>query len=187
MSAVPKLDFAHYRASTSADFPVPSEIPTDLFQGQAARSRQRSSATLRAVPTAAPRSRVRRLPAPQPTPLWLRALLVAQQGSAIAAWTLVGSVLVLYGWTVYAQQAWSQVYRKLDHLQQNEQQIVAANEMLKDYMAEQAEGSGSGLVPAKPPSNIFLERAPQRPAPKPGVSVEANPQTTADLPKPLGY
>lgn len=187
MSAVPKLDFARHRASTSADFPVPSEIPIDLFQGQAVRSQRQSSATLQAVPTASLRSRVRRLPGPRPTPMWLRALLVVQQGSAIASWTLIGSVLVLYGLTVYAQQSWSQVYRKLDHLQQNEQQIVAANEMLKDYVAEQASGAGSTLVPAKPPSNIFLKRAPQRSVPESIAAEGADALSTADLPKPLGY
>lgn len=185
MSALPKPDVSRRSRFTSADVRASHPLSNSWLAGDQPRR-------LRSVPSAPtvvpdPRSRVRRLPPPQPAPLWLKLLLGLQQSSTLATWGLVTGVLALYGWTVYSQQAWNQSFRKLETLQRNEQQLVAASEVWKDYVAELATVPGSGLVPAKPTNTILVEPAPQRPMPSAETPETAAAIVLPDLPKPLGY
>jgi hypothetical protein len=94
------------------------------------------------------------------------------------------SVLAAYGWTVYLQQRWGHEYEKLETLKKQERQLVSANELLKNQMAEQAEKPTAGLLLPDPSNAIFLTPAPQRPEVKPksiAPSAESSPA------KPLGY
>jgi hypothetical protein len=140
-------------------------------------------------PTTAPRrvqsANVKRLPNNRQLPLWLRSLIGAQRSLSILTGTLSIAVLSVYGQTVYSQQLWSQEYRKLENLQRNERQLTAASEVLKNQIAQQAETTRAGLVPSNPANTIFLQPAPQRPAPAPmPIAPEAAKPTTFS---PLGY
>lgn len=140
-------------------------------------------------PTVAPRrvqaANVKRLPNNRQLPLWLRSLIGVQRSLSILTGTLSIAVLSVYGQTVYSQQLWSQEYRKLENLQRNERQLTAASEVLKNQIAQQAETSRAGLVPSNPANTIFLQPAPQRPAPvaTPIAPEDAKPTTFS----PLGY
>ena len=138
-------------------------------------------------PTVDPRrvqsANVKRLPNHRQLPLWLRSLIGAQRTLSILTGTLSIAVLSVYGQTVYSQQLWSQEYRKLENLQRNERQLTAASEVLKNQIAQQAETSRAGLVPSNPANTIFLQPAPQRPAPVATPIAPAKPTTFS----PLGY
>lgn len=130
--------------------------------------------------------RVRRLPAHQQLPTSVRLLMHIQRGSTAIAFVLVTAALVVYGSTVYMQQLWSKEYRQLKTLERSERQMVAASDVIKEQIVQQAEQPGSGLVRRTKDMAIFLEPAPARPA---------KPLATPSLPKsepavtnsPLGY
>jgi hypothetical protein len=125
---------------------------------------------------------VRPLPQPRPLPSWVRLLVRLQKTSSILTFLLMGSVLAVYGWTVFTQQQWGQEYRRWEALQKREQQLMATSEVLKNQMAQQAEEPKVGLIAPNPSTMIFLSPAPLRPA----VQVELS--TPAPIPnKPLGY
>lgn len=129
---------------------------------------------------------VRRLRAEQQLPTSVRLLIQIQRGSVAVAFVLVTAALVVYGSTVYMQQLWSKEYRQLKTLERSERQMVAASDVIKEQIVQQAERPGSGLVRRTKDMAIFLEPAPARPAQTP---------TTPSLPKseptatnsPLGY
>lgn len=125
---------------------------------------------------------MRRLPAPDAPPRWLRSLVRVQQASLIATFTLAGSVLVVYGWTVYAQQLWGKEYQKLEHLRRDERQMTTNGEILKNKIADQAVRPGTTLVPQTPDSLIFLKPAPAR-----NLAPGASPAPQAPPIAPLGY
>jgi type IV secretory pathway TrbD component len=130
-------------------------------------------------------SQVKRLPNHRQLPFWLRSLIGAQRSLSILTGTLAIAVLSVYGQTVYSQQLWSQEYRKLENLQRNERQLTAASEVLKNQIAQQAETSRAGLVPSNPDNTIFLQPAPQRPAPAP---MPLAPEAAQPAPfSPIGY
>ncbi|MER3477219.1 MAG: hypothetical protein C4287_12805, partial [Leptolyngbya sp. ERB_1_2] len=110
-----------------------------------------------------PKASVRQLPHSEKPPKWLRSLLLTQQVSVFATFVLAGAVLVVYGWTVYAQQLWGKEYSKLEQLRRNERQIMASGEVLKNQIANQSNRPGASLVPQNPNSLIFLKPAPARP------------------------
>jgi hypothetical protein len=125
---------------------------------------------------------VRPMPQPRPLPAWVRLLLRLQKASSLMTFLLMGSVLALYGWTVFTQQRWGHEYRRWEALQKHEQQLMATNEVLKNQMAQQAEDPKVGLVAPNPSTMIFLPPAPLRPA----VQVELS--APDPIPnKPLGY
>lgn len=102
----------------------------------------------------------------RPKPLgvpWLRSLVVAQRGSAILGFLLAAGLLSVYTWTVYTQQLWTREYRKLESLQRQERQMTAANEVLKNSLADSAQRPESGLLPTSIGNSIFITPAPQRP------------------------
>lgn len=139
---------------------------------------------LTVVPDHAGYGSVRRLPVARQLPVWLKLLLVAQRGSVVLAFVLVVAALTVYSSTVYMQQLWSKNYRNLKNYQRSERQIIAANESLKNQLAQQALRPGSGLVPQTAANTIFLQPAPQRPA----QAREATPPQPESIPDaPVGY
>jgi hypothetical protein len=99
---------------------------------------------------------------------------------------LVTVTLVIYGWTVYSQQLWSQAYRKLQNLQHHERQLATTNEILKEKMAQEAQRPVAGLVSPSPKGTIFLNPAPvgsKRILP----NTTQNSQTQQETANPLGY
>jgi hypothetical protein len=121
---------------------------------------------------------------PKQKPFWLIVLIKLQQGSSFVTLFLVAAILVVYGWTVYTQQRWGQQYNKLESLKKQERQLVSANEVLKNQMAQQAENPTAGLLLPDPSNAIFLTPAPQRPEVKPKSTV---PPVEKFPKKPLGY
>jgi hypothetical protein len=112
---------------------------------------------------------------------WLRYLLVIQRGTSVLCFLLVVALLSVYTWTVYTQQLWTREYRKLESLQRQERQMTAANEVLKNSLADSAERPESGLLPTSVGNSIFVNPAPQR---------RLIPAKTVEVPepkKPLGY
>ncbi|WP_431659881.1 hypothetical protein [Pantanalinema rosaneae] len=136
-------------------------------------------------PPAAP-SRVRRLPAHQQLPTSVRLLIQIQRGSVAVAFVLVTAALIVYGSTVYMQQLWSKEYRQLKTLERNERQMVAASDVMKEQIVQQAERPGSGLVRRTKDMAIFLEPAPARPAKSPVTPSAPKADATATH-SPLGY
>lgn len=118
-------------------------------------------------------------------PTWLRLLIRLQHGSVIVAFVLVTAALIVYGSTIYMQQHWSKGYNKLKTMQRSERQMIAAEGLMKNQLIQQAEKSGSGLVPRTAEHTIVLEQAPER------VPVTANPVLKVAPPTsssaPLGY
>ncbi|MEM7555736.1 MAG: hypothetical protein AAF378_16875 [Cyanobacteria bacterium P01_A01_bin.84] len=98
------------------------------------------------------------VPASDTLPMWLQYMQKVQNYSSIAVFLLVLSNLVVYGWTVYAQQLWSQDSRKLQNLQRQERQLTTHNEIIKNKMAEEAQKPTAGLVSPTPSGTIFLNR-----------------------------
>lgn len=160
-----------YRSST-----LPNLRPTDPRRPESAAAFDLEPQ--RATPT------VTTLPQPRPVPAWLKFLIKVQQGSTVMTLLLTGTVLVIYGWTVFTQQRWGHEYRRWGALQKHEQQLMATNEVLKNQMAQQAEVPKTGLVAPNPSSMIFLIPA----APRPAVQPDIEASTPDLLPnKPLGY
>ena len=118
-------------------------------------------------------------------PLWLTVLLQLQRGSFFVTLSLIASVMAVYGWTVYIQQQWGQEFEELESLKKQERQLISANEVLKNQMAEQAESPTTGLLLPNPNNAIFLAPAPQRPPVKP--SSPAVVPSDASSNRPLGY
>jgi hypothetical protein len=122
------------------------------------------------------------LPSQNRPPHWLRSLMLAQQASVVATFVLAGSVLAVYGWTVYAQQLWGKEYQKLEQLRRSERQFTAHGEVLKNQIVNQATQPGKTLVPQRPDNLIFLKPESNRPG-------NAPPNTSPQASKiaPLGY
>ncbi|WP_052128553.1 hypothetical protein [Neosynechococcus sphagnicola] len=99
----------------------------------------------------------------RPLPLGLRLLGEIQQGSTMGLLLIVIAVLGVYGWSVYSQRLWSQQFEHLQTLQRQERQLTAANEALKNQMAEMALRPSAGLIPPSPTKTIFLKPLPTRP------------------------
>ncbi|MBD2386655.1 hypothetical protein [Cylindrospermum sp. FACHB-282] len=119
-------------------------------------------------------------------PVWLLRLSILNRYSSSVAFLLVVATLVVYGWTVYSQELWSQAYRKLQNLQRHERQLTTTNATLTNKMAEEAERATAGLVSPTPAGTIFL----------PPVSRSSKPTSSNTTPNssmqqqtlsPLGY
>ncbi len=119
-------------------------------------------------------------------PVWLLRFYAFHRYSSVVAFLLVASALVVYGWTVYSQEIWSQGYRRLQSLQRHERQLTTTNAALTNKMAEEAEQPAAGLVLPTPDRTIFLPPASQNPNSTPTKTTpdsQAQQQTTS----PLGY
>ena len=118
-----------------------------------------------------------------PSPL-RRTLAQIYLVSSVLAASLVSLTLVGYGTSVYVDRQLAQATNRLSQLQRSEQQLTTANAILTRHMAQQAEDPAAGLQPPKPDQVIFLQPAPQRPAPA-VESASETPNLQAD--RPLGY
>ncbi|TAF06101.1 MAG: hypothetical protein EAZ77_12850 [Nostocales cyanobacterium] len=119
-------------------------------------------------------------------PIWLLRLHAVYRYSSVGAFLFVAATLVVYGWTVYSQERWSQAYRTLQSLQRNERQLTTTNAALTRKMAEEGEEPAAGLVSPTPGGTIFLPATShsRRSASSPTIpNSTAQPQTSS----PLGY
>ncbi|WP_338422914.1 hypothetical protein [Anabaena sphaerica] len=119
-------------------------------------------------------------------PMWLLRLHTVYRYSSVTAFLFVAATLVVYGWTVYSQELWSQAYRTLQSLQRHERQLTTTNATLTSKMAQEAEEPGAGLVSPTPGGTIFLPPTSHSPGSASSTTIsnsEAQPQTSS----PLGY
>ncbi|MEO1590450.1 MAG: hypothetical protein AAFU71_04055 [Cyanobacteria bacterium J06632_22] len=115
-------------------------------------------------------------------PLWLKLLVIAQQGSTVIAGGLMAAALMVYSWTVYVDKMVFRTSRELEALKAETQQITTTNETLKHSLAERAATSASGFRDHRPDQAVFLVPAPLR-----AVESEPEAEIEADMPRPLGY
>jgi hypothetical protein len=119
-------------------------------------------------------------------PVWLLRLYTVYHYSSAAAFLFVSTTLVVYGWTVYSQELWSQAYRTLQSLQRNERQLNTTNATLTSKMAEEGEQPAAGLVSPNPGGTIFLPPTSHNPNSASSNTIPSSePQPQA--PTPLGY
>jgi hypothetical protein len=143
------------------------------------------SSSVTNMPSRTAQQKVEKLNVSQrPIPVWLSSLLVLQRGSDLIAFLFVATTLIIYSWTVYTQQQWSQEYRKLEKLQREERQLTTANAVMKNQLAQQAERPATGLVTPSQANTIYLPAVPQRPS-QAASTQSADPEPTAKTP--LGY
>lgn len=124
------------------------------------------------------------MPSSESVPSWLLRLYTLHRHSSIMAFALVAVTLVVYGWTVYSQQLWSQAYRKMQNLQRHERQLMTTNEVLKNKMAQEAERPPANLVSPSPDKMIFWTPAPVEPN---SVPRAPNSERQQQIPNPVGY
>lgn len=120
------------------------------------------------------------------TPALLLRLHSVYRYSSGAAFLLVAATLMVYGWTVYSQQIWSQAYRTLQGLQRHERQLTTTNATLTSNLAKEAEEPEAGLVLPTPGKVIFLQstdNSPNSGTSKPTPKSETPSQNSS----PLGY
>jgi len=134
-------------------------------------------------PEITPPATVESLPLPSELPLWLRVFTGIQQGTLFLSCGLAAVVLGAYAVNVYSQQAWGAVYQELQLLRRNERQLISANEILRNQLAQQAEQASTGLVSPKPQHMIFLE--PAKSAPVPVAVADVPPIHNQE--EPIGY
>ncbi|MCP6759839.1 MAG: hypothetical protein NHB32_13985 [Fischerella sp. CENA71] len=121
-------------------------------------------------------------------PMWLLRFYAINRYSGIVAFVLVATTLIIYGWTVYSQQLWSQSYRKLQTLQRDERQLTTTIEVLKNKMAQEAQTPGAGLVSPSPAGAIFLPPAPEDSKSSPSTTTtQSNFQLQEQNSEPVGY
>jgi hypothetical protein len=119
-------------------------------------------------------------------PIWLLRLHSVYRYSSVATFLFVAATLVVYGWTVYYQELWSQNYRTLQSLQRHERQLTTTNAALIKKMAEEGEKPESGLISPNPGETIFLPSTSLSPNSASSTTIpnaEVQPQTSS----PLGY
>ena len=118
-------------------------------------------------------------------PLWLRSLVLLQKSTSLLLFLAVGATVTVYSWKEQVETEWSKEYKQLNTLLQEERELTATNEILKNQIANQAEKEETGLAPLTPTKNIFLE-----PVPYIHQEAEVTATATKKLPPsntPLGY
>ncbi|MBD2279234.1 MAG: hypothetical protein HEQ13_16485 [Dolichospermum sp. DEX189] len=118
-------------------------------------------------------------------PEWLLRMYMVNRYSSILAFLLVVATLIVYGWTVYSQEIWSDSYRKLQSLQRHERQLNTANATLTSKMAQEAEQPGTELVSPTSKGTIFLPPTSNN-YPRSSFST-SQPEPQPEPPSPLGY
>lgn len=173
-------------SSRSASTPMPSRRqrrsntnktvpPTPGQLGKQLPNQNRSTKTPKS-----PRGNQERVPVmpnSESAPLWLLRLHAIHRNSSIVAFLLVAATLVVYGWTVYSQELWSQAYQKLQNLRREERQLTTTSEVLQNKMATEGEKPSAGLVAPTPDKTIFVLPAPHNLNSMPTLG-EAMPSTT---------
>jgi hypothetical protein len=180
MSAVPRLKET---ASTSS---ISRETGRTAAPTRERRRRQRPPTIASTLRTGGSSDRpkltpIETLPQRQP-PVWLRLLGWGQAGSVLFATGLVGSVFVLYGFTVQTNRQLSTATRQLQALQTQAQQLVTGKAILRHHLVKQT--AAGGVTPLSQ-GVIFLEpeTAPEVPVPS-AAPPASKPATSA---RPLGY
>lgn len=191
MTVALKSDVARRRASARKRSSEARVTPLRIVTTQPSARQSAANFRLQVVAQKPHSERsVYRLPEKSADPLWLRLLLAIYQGSTLLTGGLAASALVVYSWTVGVNQLMLQGAHRLETLQRSKRQLIAANEVLKSHMAQQAENSATGLQPPQPADAIFIPPAAERPAPD-GQNAEksglASPKDVAKLLLPLGY
>jgi hypothetical protein len=167
---------------------TPAAKPATLPKGQTKLSqpqRKRNSA----IPTGLNKhsaTDISVMPTSEVMPLWLTRLCVCQRNTSIVTFICVATTLLVYGWTVYSQQMWSQSYQKLQNLQRQERQLTVTNGVLKSKMATDAEKNNNGLTSITPERMIFLAPTPGNPNPIP-PNLPPNPEVQSPNPISPGY
>jgi len=118
-------------------------------------------------------------------PRWLLSMYMINRYSSGLAFLLVVATLIVYGWTVYSQELWSDSYRKLQSLQRHERQLNTANATLTSKMAQEAEQPGMELVSPTSKGTIFLPPTSNN-YPQSSFST-SQPKPQPEPPSPLGY
>ena len=118
-------------------------------------------------------------------PVWLLRMYILNRYSSILVFLLVAATLIVYGWTVYSQELWSDSYRKLQSLQRHERQLNTANATLTSKMAQEAEQPGTELVSPTSKGTIFLPPTSNN-YPKSSF-LTSQPESQPEPPSPLGY
>jgi hypothetical protein len=128
---------------------------------------------------------VRQLHRNVPVPAWLQSLLNLQKGAQVIFAVVLGTIPIVYGYTVYTQDLWKSQHGQLNRLKAREQQQIVVNENLKYQAAETAEHSKSGFVAPTPDRMVFVSPAPARPLKQRPQTPAANPNP--ELQTPQGY
>ncbi len=121
------------------------------------------------------------LPKQPKLPFAIQLLTRLQQSSTAITCLLVTSALAVYGSTVYVDKSIEYALVQIDRLQGESQQLTAANEAIKQSLAEQAAQPGSGLRSYKSGDVLFLKPAPAR------ELGEVNPAPNEARDRPMGY
>jgi hypothetical protein len=107
--------------------------------------------------------------------------LAIQQSSSLLVMILGVLTLGSYASVVYSQHRWGQAYETLEGLRQEEYQVTAINESLKENLVDTAT-KNTGLKWPDPSDMVFLEPTTPRPI------VEMPPTDTVPATTfPLGY
>lgn len=166
-------------AAAQSSYPNPSpRRPRSTRSKSSASVAQRS---ISPVVSGASRPKVTSLSKALELPLWLRMILAVQQSSSLLVMILGLLTLSSYASVVYSQHRWGQVYETLEGLRQEEYQVTAINESLKENLVKTST-QNTGLKWPDPTDMVFLEPTEPRPV------VEA--PSTATVPDntfPLGY
>ena len=128
---------------------------------------------------------VTHLPKSTPYAPWVQRLMLGQKGICLLTLTLVGCALSLYGQSVYQHRQWGQSYAQLERLQKLEQQGIAASEIMKQSLAEEAERPTSQMTSQMPNNSIAVETAPARSFDEADMLTES--VLDVDLDGPMGY
>lgn len=129
------------------------------------------------------------LPKQPKLPFAIKLLTRLQQGSTAITCLLATSALVVYGSTVYVDKSTEYALTQIDQLQGESQQMTAANEAIKESLAEQAAQPGSGLTPYKAGDVLFLKPAPTRPLAEVNSAPNSTPNSAPkeERDRPMGY
>ncbi len=140
-------------------------VPDPRRNPKPPRRQSRSKAAPKGGALGRSKSKVSTLPRTRqvPFPLWLRALMAAQNLSIATTILLTAAVFGIYGWTVYAQDQWNQQYKKLEHLKRQERQLTTAEEALDNNLIRSVQSQPGDLIRERPEQSIFLPAAPLRP------------------------
>jgi hypothetical protein len=156
-----------------------------------ARQRLRDTSNIKTQTTSVPEVSKQKapsvpvMPSAESVPSWLLRFYALHRHSSIVAFLLVATTLMVYGWTVYSQQLWSQSYRHLQNLQRHERQLMTTNEVLKNKMAQEAERPSAKLVSPTPSGMIFWNPAPVES--KSVANTTPNSEIPLQTPNPVGY
>jgi len=140
---------------------VPQAVPVHRVQAQTLRSQ------IRPAQPSPKRLRPKVISvAAQATPLppstdqarWMPFFIWMHRGVGVATVAMVLTALGFYGQSVYYQQQWGQNYRQLQRLKTLEHQGIAANEMMKKTLLDQATAPGAGMQMPLPGTAIAIPK-----------------------------